>query len=84
MSTLKNHFEPKPARNCGTFGSDETVAQYVKELRMLSTNCNYGIILDEALRDRFVCGLKSEALQKKLLTEADLLHSVVPYYSEHV
>ena len=72
VSTLKNHFEPKPARNCGTFGSDETVAQYVEELRTLSTNCNYIIIVDAALRDRFVCGLKSETFQKNLLTEANL------------
>ncbi len=27
VGTLKSHFEPKPARNCVTFGSDETVAQ---------------------------------------------------------
>ena len=28
--------------------------------------------LDQALRDRFVCGLANEAIQKKLLLEADL------------
>lgn len=33
---------------------------------------NTGTYLDEALRDRFVCGLRSEAAQKKLLTEDKL------------
>lgn len=28
--------------------------------------------MDEALRDRFVCGLQSEAKQKRLLTETRL------------
>ncbi len=54
VSTLNNHFELKPARNCGTFGSDETVAQYIEELRMLSTN----------LRDHFVCGLKVKPFKR--------------------
>lgn len=26
--------------------------------------------MDEVLRDQFVCGLKSETMQKRLLTEA--------------
>lgn len=42
------------------------------ELRRLSTHCKFGAFLDEALRDRLVCGLRSEPIQKKLLTEADL------------
>lgn len=42
------------------------------ELRCLSTHCKFEGFLDEALRDRLVCGLRNEAIQKKLLTEADL------------
>ena len=41
------------------------------ELRHLSTHCKLGF-LDEALRDRLVCGLHNEAIQKKLSTEAAL------------
>ena len=32
----------------------------------------FGDFLDQALRDRFVCGVRNEALQRKLLTESDL------------
>lgn len=46
--------------------------EYVCELKKLSADCEFGDFLKEALRDRLVCGLKSEAIQKKLLSEAKL------------
>ena len=42
------------------------------ELRKLSTYCEFGTHLNDALRDRFVCGLRSGSVQKKLLTETTL------------
>ena len=51
---------------------NESVAQYVAELQNLATHCNFQGYLAEALRDRLVCGLKSEVMQKRLLTEDDL------------
>ena len=50
----------------------ETVAQFVAEHRRLATHCNFGGYLDEALRDRLVCGLRSKITQRRLLTTADL------------
>ena len=50
----------------------ETVSSFVAELRRLTIHCKFGAHLDEALRDRLVCGLNSEAAQKRLLTEPDL------------
>ena len=41
-------------------------------MRRLATHCQYAGYLDEALRDRFVCGIRSEAIQQSLLTEKDL------------
>ena len=38
-------------------------------LKRLVTTCNFTTHLNEALRDRFVCGLQSKGIQKKLLTE---------------
>ena len=48
------------------------MAQFVAELRRLATHCNFGGYLDEALRDRLVCGLRSKITQRRLLTIADL------------
>ena len=79
VATLKAHFEPKPLTISERFvfnkrqqKTDESVADYVAALRKLSIHCQFGDFLDDALRDRFVCGLKSEGMQKKLLIEAEL------------
>jgi len=36
-------------------------------------HCEFGAHLDEVLRDRFVCGLGNETIQKRLLAEKDLI-----------
>lgn len=46
----------------------ETANEYMAELRRLSQNCNFGPFLDQALRDKFVCGLRSVQVQQRLLT----------------
>ena len=76
---LKKHFEPKKVVIAERFNfhrrnqaSDESITEYVAELRKLTTNCDFGDYLEEALRDRFFCGLCSETTQKQLLTEAEL------------
>lgn len=57
-----------------TQNQQESVAQFVAELRWLATHCQFGDNLDEALRDWFVCGLKLslEGAQKKLLAVKEL------------
>ena len=42
---------------------------YVAKLQI---HCEFGNYLDQELRDRLVCGLRSEGIQKCLLSEADL------------
>ena len=42
----------------------------------MSATCNYGEFLDDALTERFVCGLRSRVIQNRLLTEADLSFSI--------
>ncbi|XP_075534895.1 uncharacterized protein LOC142586139 [Dermacentor variabilis] len=51
----------------------EPLPEYVAELRKLSQTCQFGASLDEALRDRFVCGLLREDVQRVLFTEGDTL-----------
>ena len=78
---LQKHFEPKPVVIVQRFhfyrrnqAPGESVADYMAELRRLATHCKFEGEghLDEALRDRLVCGLSSEGVQKRLLTYADL------------
>ena len=79
QTALKHHFEPKPLVIAERFhfhqrsqAMGESIAEYVAELRRLTTHCQYGTHLNEALRDRLVCGVRNMAIQKKLLSEADL------------
>ena len=76
---LLRHFEPKLIVIAERFSFyrrsqlvGESVADFVAELRRLARNCQFGDFLDEALRDRLVCGLQNEAIQRRLLTEAKL------------
>ena len=45
----------------------ETLANYLAELRKLAKNCNFGNYLDTALRDQLVCGLSDRKTQWELL-----------------
>ena len=53
----------------------ESIADYDASLRKLASQCKFGDSLEEALRDRFVCGLRHEAIQRRLLSEADLSYA---------
>jgi hypothetical protein len=79
VTVLKNHFQPKPLLIAERFrfykraqAAGETVQEFEADLRRLAITCEFGDFLDQALRDRFVCGLRSEATQKKLLAEDNL------------
>ena len=78
-TALKKHFEPKRAVIAEQFhfhkrnqAMGESTADYDAALRRLATHCKFGNYLEDALRDRFVCGLCNEAIQKRLLAETDL------------
>ena len=77
--TLKYHFKPVSIIIDERFHfhrrnqtSGESVSQYLVELRRLASTCEFGAFLDEALRDRFVCGLSNENIQKRLLAKKEL------------
>ena len=76
---LLNHCEPKPLVISERFNfnrrnqePNESIQDYIAELRRLTVHCEFGNFFDEALRDRFICGLRSESMQKKLLVEEGL------------
>ena len=58
--------------HCPNQAVGESVAEHVAEIRQLTRHCEFGAYLDDLLRDRFVCGLQSKTIQKKLLMETDL------------
>ena len=76
---LKKHYQPTPSVIVERFQfhkrnqkEGESVAEYVAELKRLSTHCQFKDYLDDALRDRLVCGLRKESTQKRLLLEDKL------------
>ena len=79
VQTLKGHYMPKPLVISERFKFNkrnqkdgEKIADYVVELKRLATFCEFGDFLHDALRDRLVCGLKSDVIQRKLLSEDDM------------
>ena len=77
---LKNHFAPEKLviaeryrfHNC-TQHEGESVTAFAANLKHLASTCQFGTHMNEPLRDRSVCGLRSKETQKKLLTEEHTL-----------
>ena len=79
VEMLKHHFNPQPSEIVHRFKFDsitkrqtETVTEYVAELRRLAQDCNYEATLDQMQRDRLVCAIDDDRMQKRLLSEANL------------
>lgn len=80
VTTLTAHFSPKPLLIAERFRfykrnqeEGETVTMFVAALRKLAEHCEFKEdSLNDAIRDRLVCGLRNEATQRKLLTESNL------------
>ncbi|KAK8392714.1 hypothetical protein O3P69_014860 [Scylla paramamosain] len=51
----------------------QRITSYIAELKRKASTCNFGGNLKEHLRDRFVCGLHIERIQRKVLQEGDEL-----------
>ncbi|XP_046671055.1 uncharacterized protein LOC124361066 [Homalodisca vitripennis] len=50
----------------------ESVAQYIAQLKNLFKYCEFGASLKDYLRDRLICGIRSESTKQRLLSEANL------------
>ena len=48
------------------------MADFVASLRNLVEHCEYGDTLETMLRDRIVCGIRDEKIQRRLLVEKKL------------
>ncbi len=76
---LGQYYCPPPSEIMSRFrfnsrarSAGESVAAYVAELRRLAEFCNFQATLNKMIRDRLVCGVNHESIQKKLLAERDL------------
>jgi len=79
VETLQKHLSPKPLLIAARFRfhkrnqpESETVSTYIAELKKLTLYCEFGASLNDALKDRLVCGLHNELIQKRLLSEPEL------------
>ena len=76
---LEVHYKPKKVVIAERFrfhrrsqAAGEYVMEYIVKQQRLTANCNFVDYLDQALRDRFICGLQSDSIQRHLLTESEL------------
>ena len=76
---LNKHYDPKPLVIAERFNfhkrnqqADESIAKCCAALQKHASPCQFGTFLDEALRDRLVCGMKDVATQRRLLAESKL------------
>ena len=79
VDTLKAHLNPTPiviAERYKFYNQmqlpGESLHMYLAELRKMTEYCAFGNFLNDALRDRFVCGMGNSSIRKRLLTEKDL------------
>lgn len=76
---VRNHRNPKPSEIVQRFKFNsryrkegESISTYVAELRQLTKHCNFGTALEDMLRDRLVCGINKDRIQRRLLAETTL------------
>ena len=76
---LRNHLQPTPILIAERYKfynrnqeEHESITDYNAELRREALHCNFKEFLDDALRDRFVCGLRDHHIRKRLLVERTL------------
>ena len=81
-TALKEHYEPQKVVIAERFhfykwhqAAGESKVDYVAKLRKLATHCDFKDNLDDALRNKFICGLSKETNQRKLLSEKKLTFS---------
>ena len=74
VKKLEKHYRPVRLDVAESFkfhrcvqSETESVTEYSTRLRGAATYCNFGAFLLRALRDQFVCGVRSKDIQKKLL-----------------
>lgn len=79
VKLIKEHQQPEPSvivsrykfHTC-TREADMPITDYVAVLRKLADKCDFGITLNDMLRDRLVIGVNDDRIQRRLLSETKL------------
>ena len=79
VTLLTEHFNPPPSEIVERYRfhtrirhEGEAVSTFVAELHSLARYCKFGASLNDLLRDRIVCGINDENIQRRLLVEKTL------------
>ena len=79
-TALQSHFQPKALVIPKRFNFhrhnqllNESIAEYMAELRRVATHCEFRDYLNDALLDQLLCGLQNQNIQNKLLSEDHLI-----------
>ncbi|XP_060520647.1 uncharacterized protein LOC132698531 [Cylas formicarius] len=78
IKALSDHFAPRTSEIVSRFKfyqrdqhPEESISVYIKELRRLAESCEFDN-LEIMLRDRLVCGVRDDGLQRRLLAEENI------------
>ena len=81
VKIVTDYYDPKPSIivqrykfNSRVRATEESIAMYVAALRQIAEYCDYKDSLQDMLRDRLVCGVNHQSIQRRLLTEKDLTY----------
>ena len=76
---LIDHLNPKPVVIAERYKfyerkqkDGESISEFIAGLRKLSPRCEFNTFLEEALRDRLVCGIGDSKISKRFLVEEAL------------
>ena len=79
IAIVSNHYKPTQSVmverlkfNRRIRHSGESVPTFVSGLRQLSRYCDFGDGLSDMLRDRLICGINDDRIQRRLLSEPEL------------
>ena len=82
QKVLTEHYTPRPTIIVERFKfhnrmrkEGESILDYIAELRKITEHCSFGNVLEDMLRDRLVCGVQDEKIQRQLLSEQSLAQS---------
>lgn len=69
---VKNKSVERHKFNTRNQQANESFDEYLLVLKAISSNCEFGAMKDELVKDRIVCGILDQKIRNRLLTEAEL------------